>query len=293
MAEPAGEMTDSAVPTPSPPAGLLVVGESTFTRPVEANRPTGSPSWLLMWTTRGRGVVHQEDTVLTAHPGQLVLIEPGVRHTYGVAPDAGEWSLLWAHFLAPQENWLRVNRHLTPRASGAAEAIEDAFARLHRYARLTGDRVPPTPAELPAFAARPEQQSLAMCVLEEIVRLAALAGPAVPPPGPDPRIARVQRLIAETPEAPHTLISLAAHAGLSPSRFSHLYTSSTGRSPMREVRARRMHRAAQLLTGTGMSVAAIARTVGYVDQFHFSRAFRLEFGLPPSSYRRDGGVGPE
>ncbi|ONI77826.1 hypothetical protein ALI144C_30825 [Actinosynnema sp. ALI-1.44] len=289
MAEPAGEMTDPAA-TPSPPAGLLVVGESTFTKRVEAIRPTGSPSWLLMWTTRGRGAVHHGNTALTTSAGQLVLIEPGVRHTYGVAPDAGEWSLLWAHFRAPQGNWLGTSRHLTPAASGAAEAIDAAFDRLRRYARLTGDHIPSSPVHLPAFAARPEQQALAMCALEEIVRLAALTGAPAAPPGPDPRIARVQQFIAETPEAPHTLNSLAAIAGLSPSRFSHLYARATGRSPMQEVRSRRLHRAARLLTGTGMSVAAVAGTVGYVDQFHFSRAFRREFGLPPSSYRHNGAV---
>ncbi|MFB9904362.1 helix-turn-helix domain-containing protein [Allokutzneria oryzae] len=286
-------MTDPAAPavtTPSPPAGLLVVGESTFTKRIEANRPTGSPSWLLMWTTRGSGVVHQGDSVLTAGARQLVLIEPGVRHTYGVAPDAEEWSLLWAHFQAPRGNWLGTSRHLVPAASGAAEAIEDAFGRLRRYARLTSDRIPPPPAHLPAFAARPEQQALAMCALEEIVRLAALAVTPGATSNPDPRIARVQQLIAETPEAPHTLVSLAAHTGLSPSRFSHLYASATGRTPMQEVRTHRLHRAAQLLAGTGMSVAAVASTVGYVDQFHFSRAFRREFGLPPSSYRRHGEV---
>ncbi|MEU3623013.1 helix-turn-helix domain-containing protein [Amycolatopsis coloradensis] len=282
-------MTDPAT-TPSPPAGLLVIGESTFTKRVEAIRPTGSPSWLLMWTTRGRGAVHHGDTALTTSAGRLVLIEPGVRHTYGVAPDAAEWSLLWAHFRAPQGNWLGTSRHLTPAASGAAEAIDAAFDRLRRYARLTGDHIPPSPVHLPAFATRPEQQALAMCALEEIVRLADLAGAPAAPPGPDPRIARVQQLIADTPEAPHTLNSLAATAGLSPSHFSHLYARATGHSPMREVRTRRLHRAARLLTGTGMSVAAVAGTVGYVDQFHFSRAFRREFGLPPSSYRHNGEV---
>ncbi|MFI0802866.1 helix-turn-helix domain-containing protein [Amycolatopsis lurida] len=282
-------MTDPAT-TPSPPAGLLVIGESTFTKRVEAIRPTGSPSWLLMWTTRGHGAVHHGETALTTSAGRLVLIEPGVRHTYGVAPGAAEWTLLWAHFRAPQGNWLGTSRHLTPAASGAAEAIDAAFARLGRYARLTGDHIPPSPVHLPAFATSPDQQALAMCVLEEIVRLADLAGAPAAPPGPDPRITRAQQLIAETPEAPHTLNSLAATAGLSPSHFSHLYARATGHSPMREVRTRRLHRAARLLTGTGMSVAAVAGTVGYVDQFHFSRAFRREFGLPPSSYRLSGEV---
>ncbi|MFI6307134.1 helix-turn-helix domain-containing protein [Amycolatopsis thailandensis] len=282
-------MTDPAA-TPSPPAGLLVVGESTFTKRFEAIRPTGSPSWLLMWTTRGCGAVQHGDTALTTGAGQLVLIEPGVRHTYGVAPGAGEWSLQWAHFRAPQGNWLGASRHLTPTASGAAEAIDAAFDRLYRYARLTGDHIPPSPVRLPAFATRPEQQALALCALEEIVRLADLAGAPAAHAGPDPRIARVRRLIAETPEAPHTVNSLAALAGLSPSRFSHLYARTTGHSPMQAVRAHRLHRATRLLTGTGMSVAAVAVTVGYVDQFHFSRAFRREFGMPPSSYRHNGEV---
>ena len=47
----------------------------------------------------------------------------------------------------------------------------------------------------------------------------------------------------------------------------------------------RMNRAAQLLTTTRMSVGQVARALNCSDQFHFSRAFKRQFGMPPIQFR--------
>jgi AraC-like DNA-binding protein len=35
-----------------------------------------------------------------------------------------------------------------------------------------------------------------------------------------------------------------------------------------------------------MTHREIARTLGYADEFHFSRRFRAQYGVPPRDYRR-------
>ena len=47
----------------------------------------------------------------------------------------------------------------------------------------------------------------------------------------------------------------------------------------------RMHKAANLLVGTNLSVKEIANNVGYTDQLVFSKAFKRQFGLSPKNYR--------
>ncbi|NJL55593.1 helix-turn-helix transcriptional regulator [bacterium] len=42
----------------------------------------------------------------------------------------------------------------------------------------------------------------------------------------------------------------------------------------------------QLLTAGEMTVAEAASAVGYANRSHFALAFRQQFGLNPSTYRR-------
>jgi AraC family transcriptional regulator of arabinose operon len=72
---------------------------------------------------------------------------------------------------------------------------------------------------------------------------------------------------------------------LSPSRLAHLFTAETGRTPMRAVRQARIRHAAGLLEVTDLDVGQVAAASGFVSPFHFSRAFKREYGLPPRDYR--------
>jgi AraC-like DNA-binding protein len=82
------------------------------------------------------------------------------------------------------------------------------------------------------------------------------------------------------------LKKLARLAGLSPSRYSALFKSRTGHSPMNYLTRLRMHRAAGLLETTNESVKSISATVGYRDQLYFSRVFRAVHNVAPSDYRK-------
>jgi AraC family transcriptional regulator of arabinose operon len=101
----------------------------------------------------------------------------------------------------------------------------------------------------------------------------------------DPRVRRALALIAAEPGAGHSVASLARAVALSPSRFAHLFTAETGRTPMQSVRQARVRHAAGLLEVTDMDVGQVAAASGFVSPFHFSRAFKQEYGLPPREFR--------
>ena len=74
----------------------------------------------------------------------------------------------------------------------------------------------------------------------------------------------------------------AATAGLSASRFQHLFTREVG-VPFRRYRG--WHRSARRHPRgrrKAASLTAAAHAAGFADQAHFSRAFRPPFGAPPS-----------
>ncbi|MFI5675223.1 helix-turn-helix domain-containing protein [Streptomyces cellulosae] len=285
---------------PAPPPGLVVVGRFDQTPGYGVSRPRGAGSWLFTWTTGGRGRLRQGGTETWAGAGDLVVLAPGVRHDYGVAPGAPRWRFWWAHCRARPSwaAWLSPygagdGLHVVaPTPAQVHDRIEAAFRRMLADARWTGTGAPPAAEddrEEVAVAHGTAARELALCALEEVVLLTA--GAARHPssgPGVDPRVRRAQELIAADPAAPHTVRSLAAAVALSPSRFAHLFSQQLGRSPMRALREARLHHAARLLEGTGLPVERVAVASGFASPFHFNRVFRERYGMPPGAYRAGG-----
>ena len=87
---------------------------------------------------------------------------------------------------------------------------------------------------------------------------------------------------------------LAARAGWSPFHFHREFRKIVGETPKRYMLRLRLERAAaRLMTGTD-PVVSIAADAGFASHEVFTRAFRRQFGVSPSVYRRDapgGGAG--
>ncbi|MFE6287132.1 helix-turn-helix domain-containing protein [Streptomyces sp. NPDC057877] len=285
---------------PSPPPGLLVTGRFDQPAGYRVDRPHGSASWLFLWTTHGRGRLSQGAAQVEAGAGDLVVLAPGVRQRYGVAPGARHWRFWWAHCQARPGwwDWLRPYAAgdgvyvVTPVPGGVHERVETAFRRMHADARWTGTGAPPAAApgdDLVAVAHGSAARELALGALEEVVLLSAVSARTLPPPpGTDARVREAQALIAADPGAPHTVDSLAERVALSPSRFAHLFTRQTGQSPMRALREARLRHAARLLESGDLSVERVAAASGFASPFHFSRVFRERYGVPPGAYRAAG-----
>jgi AraC-like DNA-binding protein len=97
----------------------------------------------------------------------------------------------------------------------------------------------------------------------------------------DARISRtveaMQGPAADAVSAPQA----AASAGLSTSRFQHLFTREVG-VPFRRYRGWHRLRAAIREAARGSNLTTAAHSAGFADQAHFTRAFRRTFGAPPS-----------
>ena len=92
---------------------------------------------------------------------------------------------------------------------------------------------------------------------------------------------------------PISIPSLAAHVGMSERAFRNAFQSVMDWSPKRYFDRLRLEKAAEILRQNRYSIGEIADQLGYSSPFHFSRAFRELFGLPPSTYaaviRREDG----
>jgi AraC-like DNA-binding protein len=61
--------------------------------------------------------------------------------------------------------------------------------------------------------------------------------------------------------------------------------SLTGQNPTLFIRTYRLQKSKHLLVSTDLTVSEIAYDVGFTDPAYFSRAFKEEFGFPPSKAR--------
>jgi len=79
---------------------------------------------------------------------------------------------------------------------------------------------------------------------------------------------------------------MAASIGLERSYLSTLFKKLTGSSPQTHLIHFRMERAVELMNHDQLSIADIARSVGYDDPAQFSKVFRSEYGKSPMQYRK-------
>ncbi|MFE6040760.1 AraC family transcriptional regulator [Streptomyces sp. NPDC056452] len=93
--------------------------------------------------------------------------------------------------------------------------------------------------------------------------------------------------IHEDPAHPWTTAGLAARSGVSRTTLAKRFTELVGEAPVAYLTEWRMTLAADLLNRPELTVAAIARRVGYADAFGFSAAFKRLRGESPSTYRQE------
>lgn len=66
-----------------------------------------------------------------------------------------------------------------------------------------------------------------------------------------------------------------------------IFKQEIGMSPAHCIRGLRLDHAAMMLSRSNISVQDIAEECGFENQFHFSRAFKQQYGLAPSDYRKE------
>src|SRR5213080_2258489 len=108
-------------------------------------------------------------------------------------------------------------------------------------------------------------------------------GEALPQRVLDARVARAIVQIGKFSGEPVTAASCAAEAGLSPSRFLHLFKEETGIS-FRSFRAWKRARHLLHFANQDINLAHLAQDIGYPDSTHFSHSIRRFYGLKPRAF---------
>lgn len=102
----------------------------------------------------------------------------------------------------------------------------------------------------------------------------------------DPRVRKVVDLMYEHIRTPIDNRRICRLTGMGVNEFYQLFKSEMHRTPRQYLVMLRMEHASVLLRNSQHSIEEIAEYCGYADRYHFSKAFRSYFGLPPAEFRK-------
>ncbi len=206
--------------------------------------------------------------------GDLLIIFPEIAHGYGPEP-GGSWSEIYLVFEGAVFNLWRQQGLLSPR-----QPILH-LPRVKQNAKILGE------IARMGRSNNPVRQLAQVCRLQSF--LASAIGSQAQGGGSDLSVwpAWVVDSVERMSAGPHTSIEvLAAKAGLSYESFRKKFRAITGLSPSRYHSRLTIDLAKKLIYEQRLSNKELADHLGFCDEFHFSRRFRLLSGQSPKEFRR-------
>ncbi len=98
-----------------------------------------------------------------------------------------------------------------------------------------------------------------------------------------------RRFLASRLAEPVTLAAVGRAAGVSPFHLCRLFRAVTGTTVSRYRHRLRLRASLERVADAGADLSAVALDHGYSSHSHFTAAFRREFGLTPTEFRRAAG----
>lgn len=106
----------------------------------------------------------------------------------------------------------------------------------------------------------------------------------------DPSLMTALSAIHNEPAHAWTVADLASIACMSRSSFAERFTEVIGQPPLSYLSAHRLRTATRHLTQNYESIARISERVGYSSEAAFSQAFKRQYDMSPSQYRKESRI---
>lgn len=229
--------------------------------------------YLIHLVVAGRGVYQVGDARFILQPGDLFLAKPGQLITYA-ADQNDPWEYYWVGFNGACANRLVQQAPFTDAQPchhcTDPQSMRDALYQIY-LSRGT--------------EAQDEARMIGYLYLfmALLMKEAQETMPHAGSPSTQYVLAAV-RYIQFNYSHDISVDDIAKAVGVSRSHLYRVFMAAVGQSPIDYLTAYRIDEACALLRSTHLSIAEIAVSVGFFDQFYFSRVFKKVKGVPPSRY---------
>ena len=234
---------------------------------------------LVYLVTAGGVSARIEDETVELGPGDLLWMQPSVRHTFRLAGPEG----LTVYFVR-----FRLQSAARSRADPAGPGLRPVGPshRLWRQATELRPLMDELVDELSTQLTHRELRARALVVAltTAVLRHRDEEGTTRGTLSRGQRRA-LEDLVRARPSERLTPTDLAGAVGLSLGYFTRLFTATFGTPPRSWLVDERLRRAALALADSLLTVREVSRSVGYDDVTAFSHQFRQRYGASPRSYR--------
>lgn len=229
--------------------------------------------YLIHLVVAGKGVYQVGGASFTLQEGDLFLAKPSQLITYA-ADETDPWEYYWVGF-----NGSCANRLVQQMPFGEAHPVhhcKDPQAVQKDLYNIYLSRGP-----------EPQNEALMTGYLYLFMaRLMKEAREAMPNAGSSSSqyVLSAIKYIQFNYSHDISVDDIAKAVGVSRSHLYRVFMFNVGKSPVEYLTDYRIREACSLLKSSGLSIAEIAVSVGFFDQFYFSRVFKKVKGIPPSKY---------
>ena len=229
--------------------------------------------YQLLYIVKGRGEFANQTTLYDIVKGTLVLLRPGVWHSYKPSKNEG-WTEYFIGFSGEM----------------ADKAIEKLFAEDEQIFNvgLKQEMVDLYQRAIEVAAEdRPSaQQLLCGIVMHLLGNLSYIAHSAITADRMDQIIEQAKAIMQEKASQNIDLDMLAEQLNVSYSWFRKVFREYTGYPPAKYFMLVKLRRAQYLLVNTQESIKEIAFSLGFKSPEHFYTTFKRVMGSTPSIYRK-------
>lgn len=232
---------------------------------------------VITYFTGEPGSVKLGSAVHTIQPGMILVLFPGQCVNFS-AMAGSQMSAMWAEMSGEALTSVLFRAGLTPQKPTWVPTVPAEQSELV----AVFDRLTNPDAQYGALQATGLAMELLDCLLRETPRPC------------QPKIQNLQRYYVEKSirfiEAKYpmdiSVEDVAEYCGLNRSYLGKLFRDATGMTTQEYLIRHRMRIACSYLERAAAPIATIARSVGYPNQLHFSRAFHKVFGIPPREWQK-------
>lgn len=230
-----------------------------------------------LWVQQGQASWILDETEYVISQGDLVVVPKAVAHQGIMA--AGEIVLCSIHVLPTLPGGkdvfnllqLPVHRSLAP-GSRLLQYLEGAAIE---WGRSESSHI------------RPMLRAWSRLITIELIRHDHQAG-QLRAVSVDPLVHEILDYLNQSINQPLTLDDLAEKSGFSAQHLNRTFKKVLGMTPLQYLTHMRLQQAADMLATGSMTIATVSESLGYEDQYYFSRLFKKHFGMAPAHWREHG-----
>ncbi|WP_159722523.1 AraC family transcriptional regulator [Enterococcus sp. CSURQ0835] len=243
--------------------------------------PAHRNHYLLHYILSGKGTLHYQDTASSDRrydlkAGQAFLIVPNKLIRYS-ADDHDPWEYMWVEI-----DGLKAREYLGQAGLSFQQPIynpvsaEASLPLLNYFKSLV---------ERPDMSA-PKVMGTCYFLLDALIESSTASQKQITNSVQQFYIQSTVYYIEDHYAEDITVEDMAQAVGLNRSYFSKLFKKITLQSPQDFIISFRINKACELLRSKELSIAEVAKQVGYHNQFYFSKSFKKVMADSPSDWRK-------